>query len=127
MIRSKFRTTKYMNGSFFFKGQVYEWSRFRNTGLHILITITPKLPNPTPLPHGYLYNVLVHRDHENITRLVKLHVSYTAAVTAAAGSSPVCRLSDTLYTRQQRKKKKINRRQNIQCNIYISWEKEHNI
>ena len=30
----------------------------------------------------------------------KIRVSYTAAVTVAVGYSPVCRLSDTLYTRQ---------------------------
>ena len=37
--------------------------------------------------------------HIVIELLVKIHVLYTAAVTAAAGYLPVCRLSDTLYTR----------------------------
>ena len=44
MNRSTFLTIKYMNGSFFFKGQVYEWGRFRNAGSHTRTTIT--LPRP---------------------------------------------------------------------------------
>ena len=41
MNRSTFQTIRYMNGSVVFKGQVYEWGRFRNTGSHIRTTITP--------------------------------------------------------------------------------------
>ena len=48
MNRSTFRMIKYMNGSVFFKGQVYEWGRFWNTGSHTRTTITPKLPSPPP-------------------------------------------------------------------------------
>ena len=49
--RSKFRTIKYMIGSaFFFKGQVYELGRFRNTVLHIRTTITPQVTPSPPLP-----------------------------------------------------------------------------
>ena len=33
-----------MNGPRFFKGQVYEWGRFRNTGSHTHTKIIPKLP-----------------------------------------------------------------------------------
>ena len=44
MNTSTFGTIKYMNRSVFFKGHVYEWGRFRNTGTHIRTTITPKLP-----------------------------------------------------------------------------------
>ena len=33
---------------FFFKRQVYEWGRSRNTGLQTRTTITPKLPPPPP-------------------------------------------------------------------------------
>ena len=36
----------------FFKGQVYEWGRFRNTGSHTRTKITPKLPPPTPPPYS---------------------------------------------------------------------------
>ena len=43
MNRSTFWTIKYINGSFF---QVYEWSRFRNTGSHTRITIIPRIPHP---------------------------------------------------------------------------------
>ena len=35
-------------GPFFFKGQVYEWGRFWNTGSHTSTKITPKLPPPPP-------------------------------------------------------------------------------
>ena len=38
MNRSAYRTIKYINRSIFFKGQVYEWDRFRNTGSHIRTT-----------------------------------------------------------------------------------------
>ena len=46
-----------MNGSVFFKGQVYEWGRFWNTGSHtrtkfILVTTPP--PPPPPPHHGIL-------------------------------------------------------------------------
>ena len=34
MNRSTVQTTKYMNGYVFFKGHVYEWDSFRNTGSH---------------------------------------------------------------------------------------------
>ena len=34
----------------FFKGQVYDWSRFRNTGSNTRTTITPKLPRPRSPP-----------------------------------------------------------------------------
>ena len=37
---------RYMNGSVFFKGLVYEWDRFRNTASHTLIIITPVTPTP---------------------------------------------------------------------------------
>ena len=54
---STFWMIKYMNGSVFFKGQVYEWGRFWNTGSQ---TRTPKLPisyhphpPPPPLPSEY--------------------------------------------------------------------------
>ena len=46
MNRSLFQMIKYMNGSVFSKGQVYEWGRFWNTGSHTRTTITPKLPPP---------------------------------------------------------------------------------
>ena len=32
----------------FFKGQVYEWGRFRNTGSYTCTKITPKSPAPPP-------------------------------------------------------------------------------
>ena len=44
MNRSTFWMITYMNGSVFFKGQIYEWSRFWNTGSHTRTTITPTLP-----------------------------------------------------------------------------------
>ena len=34
----------------FFKGQVYEWSRLRNTGSHTRTKIIPKLPPPPSAP-----------------------------------------------------------------------------
>ena len=40
---STFRMFKYI-----FKGQVYEWGRFWNTGSHTYTTITPLPPYPTP-------------------------------------------------------------------------------
>ena len=49
---STFRMIKYMNGSVLFKGQVYEWGRFGNTGSHTRTIFSPKLPPPHPhLPH----------------------------------------------------------------------------
>ena len=36
----------------FFKGQVYDWGRFRNTGLNTRTTITRKLPARLPPPHA---------------------------------------------------------------------------
>ena len=33
-----------MNEFIFFKGKVYEWGRFRNTGSHTRTKIIPKLP-----------------------------------------------------------------------------------
>ena len=48
MNRSAFWMIKYKNGSVFFKGQVYEWGRFWNTGSHTRTKITPKLPSPIP-------------------------------------------------------------------------------
>ena len=48
MNRSTFQTIKYMNGSVFFKGRVYEWGRFRNTGSYTRATITPR-PHVTPI------------------------------------------------------------------------------
>ena len=57
MNRSTFWMIKYMNGSVFFKGQVYEWGRFWNTGSHTRTKTTPKLPYhptpPTPHPHTH--------------------------------------------------------------------------
>ena len=49
----------------FFKGQVYEWVRFRNTGPNTCTTITPKLPPPPPPPLprtsvGHLNHSLVY-------------------------------------------------------------------
>ena len=43
----------------FFKGQVYEWGKFRNAGSHTRTTFTPKLPPP---PREILY---VLRDELN--------------------------------------------------------------
>ena len=45
----------------FFKGQVYEWGRFRNTGSHTRTKITPKFllhipPAPCPLPPPEVIN-----------------------------------------------------------------------
>ena len=34
----------------FFKGQVYEWGRFRNTGSHTCTKIIPVTPTPPPSP-----------------------------------------------------------------------------
>ena len=54
--RSTFRMIKYMNGSVFFKDQIYEWGRFWNTGSHTrtkISTVTsppPRLPPPPPPP-----------------------------------------------------------------------------
>ena len=48
MNRSAYWMIKYMNGSVFFKGQVYEWGRFWNTGSHIRTIIVPKLSSPLP-------------------------------------------------------------------------------
>ena len=50
MNMSTFLTIKYMKGSIFFKGQVYEWDRFRNSGSHTCTTITHKLRPYTPSP-----------------------------------------------------------------------------
>ena len=50
MNRSTFRTIKYMNGSVLFKGQVYEWVRFRNTGSHTRTHSYPKVTAPPPPP-----------------------------------------------------------------------------
>ena len=54
MNRSSFRMIKYMNGSVFLKGQVYEWCRFWNTGSHTRTTIIPQVtsyrPSPSPTP-----------------------------------------------------------------------------
>ena len=65
--RATFRTIKYMNGSaFFFKGQIYEWGRFRNTGSHIRTTITlklPPLPHPPPPPPTVRHHQVVTSEH----------------------------------------------------------------
>ena len=51
MNRSLFRTIKNMNGSIFFKGQVYEWGRFRNTASTPVPHLSPSyLPLPPPPP-----------------------------------------------------------------------------
>ena len=47
MNRSTFWMIKYMNGSIFSEGQVYEWGGFWNTGSHTRTKITPVTP-PTP-------------------------------------------------------------------------------
>ena len=46
MNRSTFWIIKYIEWVRFFKGQVYEWGRFWNTGSHTRTKITPKLPSP---------------------------------------------------------------------------------
>ena len=58
--RSTFRTIKYMKGGggHFFKGQVHEWGRFRNTGSHTHTTFIPKLPPPPP-PTREIYRSLI--------------------------------------------------------------------
>ena len=39
-----------MNGTIFFKRQVYDWGWFQNTGSHTRTKITPELPPPPPPP-----------------------------------------------------------------------------
>ena len=51
--RSSFWMSKYMNGSVFFKGNVYEWGRFWNTCSHTrtkITPVTPPRPHPPPPP-----------------------------------------------------------------------------
>ena len=45
-----------MNGSVFFKGQVYEWDRVRNTGSHTRTKIT-RYPPPTPEMDVYINGI----------------------------------------------------------------------
>ena len=59
MNRSTFWMIKYMNGSVFFEGQVYEWGRFWNTGSHTRTKITPKLSPPPHPPQGQTMQIQI--------------------------------------------------------------------
>ena len=57
MNMSTFCEIKYMNGLiFFFKGQVYDWGCFQNTGSHTRTKITPGLPPLPPPPEPAIEN-----------------------------------------------------------------------
>ena len=59
MNRSTFCEIKYKNGLFFFKGQVYDWGWFQNTGSHTRTKSTRELP-PGGL-HYFLHLTLLQR------------------------------------------------------------------